>query len=367
LREVVRKVGQRFMAGFHGQAASPEIRMLIRDFGVGHVVLFARNVDAPEQVADLVRELQAIARAAAHEQPLMVAVDQEGGRVARMREPWTVWPAQRIVGRAGSADLARRRGAALGAELSACGIRLDFAPVVDLDTNPNSPVIGDRSFGDDPDTVARLGVAVIQGLQENGVAACAKHFLGQGDTDLDPHLDLPAVHHPRPRLEEREMRPFRAAVQAGVAGVMTAHVVLTDLDDTLPVTLSPRVVKELLRGQLAYDRVVFSDDMEMQAVAKRWKPSESAVLAALAGCDVVEYCADHAQQVDALEGLIRAVEGERISWTALDDSVERVRALKRQYLIPHRDPDPRLARQAAGAGEHQAVAREIGDRGGMVV
>jgi beta-N-acetylhexosaminidase len=367
LREVVRKVGQRFMAGFHGHTASPEVRMLIRDFGLGHVVLFARNVDAPEQVAELVRELQSIARAAGHAEPLMVAVDQEGGRVARMRAPWTVWPPQRIVGRAGSEDLARRRGAALAAELAACGIRLDFAPVVDLDTNPKSPVIGDRSFGDDPDAVGRLGAALIQGLQDNGVAACAKHFIGQGDTDLDPHLDLPAVHHPRPRLEEREMRPFRAAVEAGVAGIMTAHVVLTDLDDTLPATLSPRIVKELVRGRLGFKGVVFSDDMEMHAVSKRWKASESAVLAALAGCDVLEYCADHGQQVDALEGLIRGVESERISWTALDESVERVRALKRQYLIPHRDPDPRVARQVAGAGEHQAVAREIGDRGGMVV
>jgi beta-N-acetylhexosaminidase len=362
---VVRKVGQRFMAGFQGHTASPDVRMLIREFGLGHVVLFARNVDAPEQVADLVRELQSIARDAGHADPLTVAVDQEGGRVARMKEPWTVWPSQRILGRAGSEDLARRRGAALAGELRACGIGLDFAPVVDLDTNPNSPVIGDRSFGDDPELVGRLGAALVRGLQENGVAACAKHFIGQGDTDLDPHLELPTVHHPRPRLEEREMAPFRKAIEAGVAGIMTAHVVLTDLDPDLPATLSPRVVKELVRGALKFTGIVFSDDMEMHAVAKRWKPSESAVLAARAGCDIVEYCADHAQQVDALEGLIRAVESEEIAWTDLDDSVERVRRLKHEYLLPHRDPDPRRARQAAGAGE--AVAREIAERGGEIL
>jgi beta-N-acetylhexosaminidase len=359
LREVVRKVGQRFMAGFQGHTASPEIRMLIRDFGVGHVVLFARNVDEPEQVADLVRELQSIARDAGHVEPLMLAADQEGGRVARMREPWTVWPPQRSVGRAGSEELARRRGAALAAELSACGVKLDFAPVVDLDTNPKSPVIGDRAFGDDPDLVARLAVALIRGLQENGVAACAKHFLAQGDTDLDPHLDLPSVHHPRSRLEEREMRPFAAAVKAGVEGVMTAHTVLTDLDQDLPPTLSPRIVKEYVRGKLAFEGVVFSDDMEMHAVAKRWAPSESAVLAAKAGCDVIEYCADHEQQVGALEGLIRAVEAEEIGWTDLDEAVERVRRLKRRYLLPYRDPDPRQARAAAGAPEHRVVAAEI--------
>jgi beta-N-acetylhexosaminidase len=364
LREVVRKVGQRFMAGFHGQVASPEIRMLIREFGLGHVVLFARNVAEPAQVADLVRELQSIARDAGHAEPLMIAADQEGGRVARLREPWTVWPPQRAVGRAGSEDLARRRGAALAAELSACGVKLDFAPVVDLDTNPKSPVIGDRSFGEDPGLVSRLSAALIRGLQEGGVAACAKHFLAQGDTDLDPHLDLPAVHHPRTLLEEREMRPFRAAVEAGVAGVMTAHSLLTDLDETLPPTLSPRIVKEYVRGKLAFAGVVFSDDMEMHAVAKRWKPSASAVLAAKAGCDVIEYCADHAQQVDALEGLIRAVESEDIAWTGLDDAVERVRGLKRRYLLPYRDPDPREARAAAGAPEHRRVAAEIERLGG---
>jgi beta-N-acetylhexosaminidase len=367
LRESVRKVGQRFMAGFHGHTASPEIRMLIRDLGVGHVVLFTRNVDAPGQVAELVRELQAIARGAGHADPLMVAVDQEGGRVARLREPWTVWPPQRSVGRAGSEDLARRRGAALATELAACGIRLDFAPVVDLDTNPNSPVIGDRSFGDDPDLVGRLAAALVRGLQENGVAACAKHFIGQGDTDLDQHLDLPVVHHTRARLEDRELRPFQAAIAAGVAGVMTAHVLLTDLDEDLPATLSPRVVKELVRGRLGFLGVVFSDDMEMHAVAKRWKPSESAVLAAQAGCDVIEYCADHEQQVEALEALIRAVESEQISWTDLDEAGERVRRLKRRYLVPHRDPDPRRAREVAGAGAHQVVAREIAARAGEAV
>jgi beta-N-acetylhexosaminidase len=355
------------MVGFHGHTASDDVRKLIRDFGVGHVILFARNVDTPEQVADLVRELQSIARDARHPEPVLVAVDQEGGRVARMREPWTVWPSQRIVGQAGSEELARRRGAALAAELGACGIRLDLAPVVDLDTNPDSPVIGDRSFGDDPELVGRLGAALIRGLQENGVAACAKHFVGQGDTNLDPHLELPLVEHPRSRLEEREMRPFRKAVEAGVAGIMTAHVVLTDLDDRLPATLSPRVVRELVRGQMSFKGVVFSDDMEMHAVAKRWKPAESGVLAARAGCDVVEYCADHGQKVGALEGLIRAVEAEQISWPELDESCERVRRLKHRFLLPHRDPDPRTARQAAGAGEHWAVAREIAERGGMAV
>lgn len=353
------------MAGFHGYAASDEVRRLVRDFGVGHVILFARNVDTPEQVAELVRELQSVAREARHEEPLLVAVDQEGGNVARLREPWTVWPPAEALGRAGSEDLARRMGEALAGELSACGIRMDFAPVMDVNTYPASPVIGalGRSFGDDPDLVGRLGSAMIRALQQGGVAACAKHFPGQGDTRVDSHHELPVIDHPRSRLEDVELRPFRKAIEAGVTGMMTAHVLVRELDEDLPATLSPRVVRELLRGTLAFDGVVFSDDMDMKAIAARWTPGESAVLAVQAGCDVVEFCADHDAQVEALEGLIRAVESGAISWTDLDDACERVRRLKRRFVLPYRDPDPKAARLAAGAAKSWSVARDIAERG----
>ena len=170
------------MVGFEGLTASADVKHLIRDLGVGHVILFARNVDRPEQVADLVRELQSVARDAGHDLPLLVGVDQEGGRVACLREPWTVWPPLRAVGRTGSEETSRGMGRALAAELRACGIRGDFAPVIDVDTNPRNPVIGDRAFGDDPELVGRLGTALIAGLQEGGVAACAKHFPGRHST-----------------------------------------------------------------------------------------------------------------------------------------------------------------------------------------
>src|SRR5213593_1326802 len=247
MRESVRKAGQRLMVGFHGHEASADVKSMIHDYGAGSVILFARNVASPEQVAELVRELQTEARAAGHDLPLLVSVDQEGGRVARMRAPWTEWPPLRAVGRQGSEETARKMGEALAAELHACGIRLDFAPVVDVDTNPKNPVIGDRSFGADPDLVGRLGAAMIRGLQDGGVAACAKHFPGHGDTDLDSHLDLPVVEQSRRRLEDVEIRPFRRAIAAKVATIMMAHVLYPELDPEFPASISKPIVDGILR------------------------------------------------------------------------------------------------------------------------
>lgn len=367
MRESLRKAGQRVMIGFEGHAASDDLKRLLRDYGAGGVVLFARNVDAPEQVADLVREMQSVARDAGHDLPLLVAVDQEGGRVARLRSPWTTWPALRAVGRAGSEELARRMGEALAAELVACGIRCDFAPVVDVDTNPRNPVIGDRSLGEDPDLVGRLGAAMVKGLQAGGVIASAKHFPGHGDTDVDSHLALPAVDHSRSRLEDVELRPFRACIEAGVASIMTAHVVVRELDARLPATLSAEVIARLLREGMGYDGVVFSDDMEMRAVADRWPARSAAVLAARAGCDAVLFCKDPHAQVDAIEGLVEAAERDEIPWKEMDSACLRLRHLKERFLLPYREPEPSAARLAAGVGEAWALSRELAERGGVVV
>jgi beta-N-acetylhexosaminidase len=365
MRESLRRTGQRFLVGFDGFDASQDIKRLIRDYRVGHVILFSRNVEEPEQVADLVKELQECARDAGHDLPLLISIDQEGGRVARLQRPWTLWPPLRALGRIGDDDLSRRMGSAMAAELSACGIHWNNAPVMDVDTNPANPVIGDRSFGDDPELVSRLGVAMIRGLQDGNVAACAKHFPGHGDTASDSHLDLPVVHHPRSRLEEVELAPFRAALQAGVATVMTAHILVPELDEERPATLSPRVIVELLRHQMNYEVAVMSDDLEMNAVAKHWRPSEAAVLAAKAGCDILSICEDHDAQVAGIEAVVRAVEAEEIRWSDMDAAEERIRRLKRRFLLPYRDPDPREARAAAGAGD--ALAQEISERGGLPI
>ncbi len=200
-----------------------ELRALAREFDLGGVVLFSRNVESPEQVLDLATSIEGLGVAA----PSWVSVDQEGGRVARLTAPFTVWPPMATLGRAPSPALATRFATALARELRAVGVSLDFAPVLDINTNPANPVIGDRALSADARATAALGAAIITALQAGGVAACGKHFPGHGDTTVDSHVDLPAVGHAPDRLRAVEFEPFRAAIAADVAFIMTAHVVVT--------------------------------------------------------------------------------------------------------------------------------------------
>jgi beta-N-acetylhexosaminidase len=365
MRASARLAGQCLMIGFEGLEPSAEVRELIRDHGVGAMILFGRNVAEPAQLAGLVRELQEIARGAGHETPLLVGVDQEGGRVARLAGAWDEWPALRVLGRAGSEDLARRFGAALAEQLLPCGIHINFAPVVDVDTNPANPVIGDRSFGDDPVLVGRLGAALIQGMQAAGVAASAKHFPGHGDTAVDSHLDLPTVEHSRSRLEDVELRPFRAAVTAGVATVMTAHILVREIDDALPATLSPRLVRDVLRTEMRFDGVVVSDDLEMKAIATHWRPGRAAALAFEAGCDLLLVCRGADAQAEAHEALVKTTESDPLALKKLEDAALRVRRLKERYIPGRREADARAAVEAASRASHRELALEIGERGGL--
>jgi beta-N-acetylhexosaminidase len=348
------------MAGFDGHAANDHAKRLIRDFRVQSLILFKRNVDTPEQVADLVRELQSLALDAGYSRPLLIAIDQEGGRVQRLRAPWTVWPPVRRLGEIGSEDLTRRMAVAISEELKACGITLDFAPVVDVDTNPANPIIGDRSFSRDPEDVAKQAVAFIEAMQGAGVAACAKHFPGHGDTDKDSHLDLPVVEHARSRLDAVELVPFRKAIAANVATIMTAHVVVRELDERVPATLSPAVVSTLLRDELGYKGVIVADDLEMKAVSASWPYALSAVLASKAGCDILPVCEHEEAQAAVIEALIKGEESGDLRKRDIDDSLLRIEAMIERFAVPYVEPTAKRARAAAGTTESKLLAAEIG-------
>jgi beta-N-acetylhexosaminidase len=345
-------VASLFTVGFHGTSPSPEVLELVRR-GVYGVVLFARNVvDAP-QVAALVADL----KRAAGERPLLVSVDQEGGRVARLRaaQGFTELPPMRALGETGDEALARAVGAVLGRELRAVGIDQDYAPCVDVDTNPANPVIGDRSFSRDAAVVGRLGAALAEGLQGAGVAACAKHFPGHGDTSQDSHRDLPRLPHDLDRLRAVELPPFRALARAGVAAVMTAHVVFEALDPRRPATLS-RPVVDLLRGECGFDGCAISDDLEMSAVAAHF-PLEEAVPAALAaGVDALMVCHDAAVAHRAIDVARRAVEDGSVPRPRLEEACRRVGRLLRWAGPP---PDPRAAVAVLRSRMHLAVAARV--------
>jgi beta-N-acetylhexosaminidase len=267
-----------------------------------------------------------------------------------------------VLGRSGDATLATRFAAALATELKAVGITLDYAPVLDIHTNPKNPIIGDRALAETADAVARLGAAIVKGLQENGVAACGKHFPGHGDTAVDSHLELPLVEHPPDRLRRVESVPFQAAIAADVAFIMTAHILVPALDEEKPATLSPRIVRSILRDELGYDGVIVSDDLEMKAIARTWTVPDAAVQAVAAGCDALLVCSgDFEVQAQTLEALVYAVEDDRISLRALEDTQARLRRAKERFLAqPVGAPTAsRALRQVLGCDTHRRIADEM--------
>jgi len=354
-----RQIGQLLIAGFDGHQIPIELGSLAREFGLGGVILFARNISEPEQVAELCHDASRLTA----DVPLWVSVDQEGGRVARLKAPFTEWPPMATLGRSGDVKLAERFARALASELRAIGITLDYTPVLDVHTNPKNPVIGDRALSDKPEQVARLGSAIIRTLQAEGIAACGKHFPGHGDTSGDSHHELPIVDHPPERLRQVEFVPFRAAVEAQVATIMTAHVLVPAIDEERPATLSRRIIQSLLREELHYEGVILSDDLDMKAIASRYTAPAAAVMAIDAGCDGMLICGgDHDKQAAALEALVHAVEGERLRLSRVEDAMRRQQRAKERFLtapIASRPLAGRALRQLIGRDEHRAIADEM--------
>jgi beta-N-acetylhexosaminidase len=351
-----RRIGQLLIGSLPGRTVTPEWRALAREFDVGGAILFARNVEAPEQIAGLTADLGALSPSGAP--PPWMSVDQEGGRVLRLRAPFTEWPSMATLGRSGDEALARRFGAALSAELRGVGITLDYAPVLDVHTNPANPVIGDRALAGDPAEVARLGGALIDALQQGGLAACGKHFPGHGDTALDSHVALPVVEQGLDRLRRVEFVPFREAVRREAAFIMTAHVLVPALDEARPATLSPAIVDGLLRRELGFEGAILSDDLEMRAITDAWTVPDAAVAAVAAGCDGVLVCSgDLDLQAATLEALVHAVEDGRIPVRRLDAAIRRLEAQKHRF--PGDTPGPAPWREVVGCEAHQRIADEM--------
>ncbi|MEW8977064.1 MAG: beta-N-acetylhexosaminidase [Symbiobacterium sp.] len=347
------KLGQLFWVGLPGAELTPETEELLAEGKVGGYILFGRQGSDPERLRRLTASLQAAAAARERATPgLVIAVDHEGGLVQRFGPPFTQWPGNMALGATGSEEYAEQVGRAMARELLAVGVNMNLAPVADVNNNPANPVIGTRSFGEDPALVARLAAALARGLQAEGVSAVAKHFPGHGDTDVDSHLDLPVVGHDRERLDQVELRPFRAAIAGGVDAVMAAHVVFPAVaQDGRPATLSPSVLNGLLKEELGFPGVVITDSMDgMAAITDHYGVAEGLVLAVQAGADVVLVTESFGVQRSLYDKLLQAVREGRIPESRIDDAAGRVLALKeRQGLLPPL-PGKATAGEAGGAG-----------------
>ena len=309
------QVGQRMMAGFSGTRVTEELRRVIREEKIGNIILFEENVENNAQLRALCQELQALVMEATG-LPALIAIDQEGGVVSRLKADCAVAPSAMAVAATGDTDNAFLAGQVTGAELRALGVNFNLAPTVDVNANPHNPVIGARSYGDHPETVSAYGAAMIRGLQAGGVLSCAKHFPGHGDTAVDSHLGLPRVDKSLAELERCELKPFRAAIDAGVSAVMTTHILFPQLEpDGVPATMSRRIMTGLLREKLGFDRLIISDCMMMGAIQQFYGTVPGCLAALGAGVDMVivshdpelaaQACAavrDKARQDDAYAG-----------------------------------------------------------------
>jgi beta-N-acetylhexosaminidase len=354
---VRRDIGQLLIGSLPGTTITAEMRALAKEFSLGGVILFARNIEAPEQVAEMSIDVQTLAT----DLPLWVSVDQEGGRVARLKAPFTEWPPMAVLGRSRDEQLAERFATALATELKAVGITLDYAPVLDIHTNPKNPIIGDRALGEDAESVARLGAVIIRALQQNGVAACGKHFPGHGDTSVDSHLELPLVEHPPDRIRRVECVPFREAIRTDVAFIMTAHVLVPSFDEQNPATLSKTIVQGLLREELGFQGVILSDDLEMKAIAKTYTVPDAAVGAIAAGCDGLLVCSGDVEvQAATLEALVYAIEEKKIPYKRLEDALVRLRRTKERFLAaPVTSQKMTRIRQVLGCDAHQRIVDDM--------
>jgi len=325
------------IAGFDGTNINSDLEELIVDRRVGGLILFERNFENLDQLIRLINELQLLAMSCPASVPLFVSVDQEGGRVSRLKAPFSEFPQPGCLGKARSELLARRFGLALGQEMDSVGINMVYAPVLDVNTNPGNPIIGTRALSDDPEWTARLGKAVIDGIRESGVLPVGKHFPGHGDTDRDSHLELPYVNRDTNSLEKIELKPFIEAVNNGLEVIMTAHVIYPAWDNELPATFSPHILKNILRKKLGFGGLIITDDLEMKAVEKYISFAAIPRLGLAAGVDLYLIC-HYREKILALQDqMIRDIEEGNIDKEPVELSVQRIIDVKKRIAINPRN------------------------------
>ena len=325
------KIGQLIFAGIDGTTMTHETRQLIHDYKVGGIILFANNMTSHKQTIELLQQIKN-----ANEQnklPLFLGVDQEGGRVERLSEEIKKLPAAMRVGEQDNPDVSFEFGKLLSQQVKLYGFNLNFAPVLDINSNPNNPVIGERSFGNTAEMVSQHGIKVMEGIQSKNIIPVIKHFPGHGDTDTDSHFELPQVDKNLPELESQELIPFKRAIEAGADMIMTAHILLPHIDPDYPATISKKVIHDLLREKLNFTGVIITDDMTMQGLTDHFEIGQAAVQSIQAGSDIILVAHEYETIFSVYDALKTAIENDEINEDRLDESLERIIKLKEDYQL----------------------------------
>ena len=352
-------IGQHMLIGVAGATLTNEEKKFIVENNISGVVLFARNCIEPRQIRDLCAEIQSLRHSMKDKAPLFIGIDMEGGRVHRLKPPFTQWPALKKIGDLDAPTVAFHFSQRMGAELISVGINLDFAPCIDVYTNPANTVIGDRAVSSDPHQVEKMSSALIRGYIKSGVLSCAKHFPGHGHTVIDSHEELPVEDADMKRLNEVELVPFRKALRSRVDMVMTAHILFKNIDPKWPVTLSEIFLKKMIREDLKYRGLIITDDLDMKAMAKHYDKSQIPMRAMQAGADLLLYCNEPESPPVAIEGLIEAVVQGQLKQADLEQTHRKILDVKKVKIL---SPDPRPIEEAMeviGCSEHQYLAECI--------
>lgn len=369
--QLAKKIGKLMVVGFPGKAITSEVKNLIHDYHIGAIILFSRNIGTKDEVYTLTRDLQNEAKQAGYERPLFICLDQENGIVRRLGEGTTLFPGAMALGATEQPKLAYDVSFATGKELKALGINWNLAPVLDVNNNPDNPVIGVRSFSESPDKVAEFGRAAMQGMQDAGVITTLKHFPGHGDTNVDSHLDLPMIAHDLKRLKQVELKPFKACIEEGADVVMTAHVHFPAIESekNRPATLSKNVLTHLLREKLNYNGVITTDCMEMDAIADTVGTEQGAVEAIKAGADFIMVSHTMERQIGAIHAIETAIKHGEIDEETINQSVQRINQLLDKYMNWEDCLETKQHTQLAKVGSrtHRELARKAYEQSVTIV
>ncbi|AQM60895.1 beta-N-acetylhexosaminidase [Clostridium baratii] len=325
------KIGQLVVSGFYGTTLDENILKLIKEDKISGVILFNRNVKDSSTLLSLNNSLKESNKN--NKLPLFISVDEEGGLVTRMPKDIKRLPTNKYIGSLNNKDLSYKVGEILGEKLSYFGFNMNFAPVLDINSNPNNPVIGDRSFGNNKDTVAILGTSTMKGIQSKNIISVVKHFPGHGDTSVDSHVNLPVVNYDINRLNSFEFVPFKTAIQNGTDAVMVGHILLPKIDSKYPSSMSYEIVTNILRKDLGFNGLVVSDDMTMGAITENYSIEEASIKAINAGVDLLLVCQKYENTENVLKALKEAVLNETISKERLDNALYNIISIKKKYLL----------------------------------